>query len=80
MKVSSAAILIASVTLSAAAISLSLASAASSLPTCIDLARQAGWKANHDIGRKRFIDVAYREGRCQTTDGKVYQGQHPKKK
>jgi hypothetical protein len=80
MKILSAAIRIACVPLSAAAISSSQAWAASSLPTCIDLARQSGWRASHDVGALAFMKKAFREGRCQTTDGRVYQGPRPKKK
>jgi len=80
MKILSAATLIVCVPLSAA-ISVSPASAASSLPTCQDLAKQAGWVANNqDIGIRAFMKRAFRERRCQTMDGKVYQGASPKKK
>jgi hypothetical protein len=80
MKILSAAIVVACVPLSAAAISSSPTLAASSLPTCIELARQSGWKASHDVGALAFMKKAFREGRCQTTDGKVYRGPRPKKK
>jgi len=46
----------------------------SNSPTCVDLARKMGWAQNWDVGRRKFIQKAYREGRCQTTDGRVYQG------
>ena len=81
MKILSAAILVACVSLSAATILSSPASAASSLPTCQDLAKQAGWVANNsDIGIRAFMKRAYREGRCRRMDGAVYQGSRPKKK
>jgi len=45
------------------------------------LAKQAGWVANNqDIGIRAFMKRAFREGRCQTMDGKVYQGAGPRKK
>jgi hypothetical protein len=81
MKILSAAILIACVPLSAAAISSSRASAASSLPTCQDLAKQAGWVANNrDFGIRAFMKAAFFEGRCQRMDGTVHQGARSKKK
>ena len=46
----------------------------SNLPTCVDLARKMGWAQNSDVGRRKFIRTEYRAGRCQTTDGRVYQG------
>jgi hypothetical protein len=51
----------------------------SRLPTCVDLAMKSGWAANGDVGKRKFMEKAYREGRCQTTDGRVYQGPRQKK-
>jgi hypothetical protein len=81
MKILSAPILVACVSLSASAMLSSTAWAASNLPTCQELARQAGWVANNsDIGIRAFMKAAYREGRCRKMDGTVYQGPRPKKK
>jgi hypothetical protein len=81
MKILSAAILVVCVSPSAAAILSAPASAASNLPTCLELAKQAGWVANNtDRGIRAFMKAAYREGRCRTMDGAVYQGPRPKKK
>lgn len=52
----------------------------SNLPACVDLARKMGWVPNGtDRGIRKFMRTAYREGRCQTTDGRVYQGPRQKK-